>query len=150
MEKKGEQIALGSDHAGYQLKESIKQMLLQKGYTVKDYGTFSEESTDYPDYVHPLAEAIEQGVHQQGIIMCGSANGVNMTANKHQGIRSAICWNEELAQLARQHNDANVLALPARFLPRETALKIAETFLNTSFEGGRHLRRVEKIPCSHS
>ncbi len=150
MEKKGEPIALGSDHAGYQLKESVKQMLVQKGYSVKDYGTFSEESTDYPDYVHPLAEAIEQGVHQQGIVICGSGNGVNMTANKHQGIRSALCWNEEIARLARLHNDANILALPARFLPDDDALKIAATFLNTPFEGGRHSRRVEKISCSHS
>ena len=140
-------IALGADHAGYSLKEKIKEILQTKGYDIKDYGTFSEESTDYPDYVHPLAEAVEQGTHDLGMVMCGSGNGVNMTANKHQGIRSALCWTVELARLARQHNDANVLALPARFLEEKTALDIVNAFLETSFEGGRHIRRVDKIGC---
>jgi ribose 5-phosphate isomerase B len=140
-------IALGADHAGYALKEKVKGILQSKGYEIKDYGTYSDESTDYPDYVHPLAEAVEQGAQQLGLVICGSGNGVNMTANKHQGIRSALCWTPEIARLARLHNDANVLALPARFLEENTALDIVTVFLETAFEGGRHSRRVEKIAC---
>lgn len=147
MDEKAVKIALGSDHAGFRLKESVKEMLEQKGHTIKDYGTHSEQSTDYPDYVHPLADAVEAGLHQLGIVICGSANGVSMTANKHQGIRSAICWTEEIALLARQHNNANVLALPARFIDNDLALKITEVFISTPFEGGRHSQRVDKISC---
>lgn len=137
---------MASDHAGYSLKEEVKIMLRGKGFTVKDYGTTSKESTDYPDYAHPLAEAIENGTADMGFSFCGSGNGISMTANKHQGIRSALCWNTEIASLARQHNDANVCSIPARFVSKEEGLKIAETFLEASFEGGRHQRRVNKIP----
>lgn len=147
METKKITIALGSDHAGFELKQAVIQHLDKKNYILVDYGTFTGESVDYPDYVHPLAEAVEQGFQQFGILMCGSGNGVNMTANKHQGVRAAICWTEEIACLARQHNDANVLTLPARFLNQQTALNIVDAFLNCSFEGGRHAKRVEKIPC---
>ena len=117
---------------------------------VKDFGTHSPESMDYPDVAHPLAESVEKGEVSQGIALCGSGNGISMTLNKHQGIRAALCWNEELAALARQHNDANVLSLPARFISVELAKRIVEKFLESSFEGGRHLRRVNKIPCGSS
>ena len=119
----------------------------EKGYEVKDFGTHSPESMDYPDVAHPLAESIERGEVSQGIALCGSGNGISMTLNKHQGVRAALCWNEELAALARQHNDANVLSLPARFISVDLAKRIVERFLESSFEGGRHLRRVNKIPC---
>ena len=122
----------------------------EKGYEVKDFGTHSPESMDYPDVAHPLAESIESGEVSQGIALCGSGNGISMTLNKHQGVRAALCWNEELAALARQHNDANVLSLPARFISVELAKRIVEKFLESSFEGGRHLRRVNKIPCGSS
>ncbi|PSK92019.1 ribose 5-phosphate isomerase B [Taibaiella chishuiensis] len=138
-------IAIGSDHAGFKYKEQLKQYLIQKGMTVEDKGTFSEESTDYPDYAHPVATMVEEGAAAAGILICGSGNGVCMTANKHQGIRAALCWNEELAMLARQHNNANVLCMPERFVDYATAQKMAELFLSTPFEGGRHERRVEKI-----
>lgn len=139
-------IALGGDHAGYEYKESIKAMLKEQGFEVKDFGTYTSESVDYPDYVHPLAEAVEQGQYDLGVLICGSANGVAMSANKHQGIRAAICWKDELASLARQHNNANVLCLPARFVTVEAAKTMTETFITTPFEGGRHERRVGKIP----
>ncbi len=138
-------IAIGSDHAGFKYKEQLKQYLIQKGMTVEDKGTFSEESTDYPDYAHPVATMVEEGAAAAGILICGSGNCVCMTANKHQGIRAALCWNEELAMLARQHNNANVLCMPERFVDYATAQKMAELFLSTPFEGGRHERRVEKI-----
>ena len=138
-------IAIGADHAGYNYKKLIKQRLEKAGYTLLDMGTNSMESVDYPDFVHPVADAIENDQAELGIIICGSGNGVAMTANKHQGIRAAICWNEQLAELARQHNNANVLAIPARFISEETALNITELFLKTDFEGGRHARRVGKI-----
>lgn len=138
-------IAIGSDHAGFKYKEQLKQYLTQKGMTVVDKGTFSEESTDYPDYAHPVATMVEEGAAAAGILICGSGNGVCMTANKHQGIRAALCWNEELAMLARQHNNANVLCMPERFVDYATAQKMADLFLSTPFEGGRHERRVEKI-----
>ena len=138
-------IAIGSDHAGFKYKEQLKQYLIQKGMTVEDKGTFSEESTDYPDYAHPVATMVEEGAAAAGILICGSGNGVCMTANKHQGIRAALCWNEELAMLPRQHNNANVLCMPERFVDYATAQKMAELFLSTPFEGGRHERRVEKI-----
>lgn len=138
-------IAIGSDHAGFKYKEQLKQYLTQKGMTVVDKGTFSEESTDYPDYAHPVATMVEEGAAAAGILICGSGNGVCMTANKHQGIRAALCWNEELAMLARQHNNANIICMPERFVDYATAQKMADLFLSTPFEGGRHERRVEKI-----
>lgn len=140
-------LGIASDHAGFEMKEELKKFLKEKGYEVKDFGTHSPESMDYPDVAHPLAESVEKGEVSQGIALCGSGNGISMTLNKHQGIRAALCWNEELAALARQHNDANVLSLPARFISVELAKKIVEKFLESSFEGGRHLRRVNKIPC---
>jgi ribose 5-phosphate isomerase B len=141
-------VAVGSDHAGFQLKERIKAWLETNDYRVKDFGTYSEDSVDYPDYVHPLAEYIESGESPVGIVICGSGNGVNMTVNKHQKIRSALCWEPELAKMARLHNDANVLALSARYVNDEVSMKCVEEFMNTNFEGGRHERRVNKISCS--
>lgn len=137
-------IAIGSDHAGFGYKEMIKAFLGDQ-YEINDFGTFSEDSTDYPDYAHPLAESVESGESDLGIIICGSGNGVCMTVNKHQQIRGALAWNTEIASLARQHNDANVVCIPARFISEEEARNIVETFLNTEFEGGRHQRRVDKI-----
>lgn len=139
-------LALASDHAGFTLKEHIKGYLTKKGYQVTDFGSYSDESSDYPDFAHPFASAIERGEFELGISMCGSGNGINITANKHSGIRSALCWEVEIAELARQHNDANVCALPARFISTEKAEKIVDIFLNTKFEGGRHQRRIDKIP----
>ena len=143
------ELLIAADHAGFETKEYIKQQLVKDGYTFKDFGTFSTESMDYPDVVHPLATLINQGEYPMGIVICGSGNGVNMTANKYPNVRSALCWNTELAALARQHNNANVLALPARFIDKELALNIAKTFLTSSFEGGRHERRVNKIAPAH-
>lgn len=140
-------IVIASDHAGYELKEKIKELLLILNHTTKDLGPFSSDSVDYPDYAHPLADAVESGEFDFGIAICGSGNGINMTVNKHQGIRSALCWNDEIAALARQHNNANICSLPARFVSSETALQIVETFLKEEFEGGRHERRVNKISC---
>jgi ribose 5-phosphate isomerase B len=141
-------IALGCDHAGFELKEKIKALLTEKGYQVADFGTHSLESVDYPDYIHPLAASIENGDNSQGIIICGSGNGVNITANKHQGIRSALVWTEELAEMARLHNNANVLALSSRYVDEAVSLKCVDIFLTTQFEGGRHTNRVNKIACS--
>ena len=141
-------IAIGCDHAGFPLKEPVTALLREKGIEVRDFGTFSTDSVDYPDFVHPVATMVEEGRAQLGIVMCGSGNGVAMTANKHQGIRAALCWTPELASLARQHNDANVLALPARFIPADLALSIVLAFLDASFEGGRHAGRVGKIACN--
>lgn len=138
-------IPIGADHAGFNLKGKIIEFLESKGYQVKDFGCFSEESIDYPDFAHPVAGMIEQNTGMLGILICGSGNGINMTANKHKGIRSALCWNTEIAALARQHNDANIVALPARFISEQEALEIVETFLGTAFEGGRHQRRIDKI-----
>lgn len=140
-------IAIGADHAGYELKELLKKMLTQKGYALNDFGTHSLESVDYPDFAHPVALAVEKNEFDLGLLVCGSANGVAITANKHQGIRAAICWNEELAALARQHNNANVLCIPARFVSTALAEKILEQFLISFFEGDRHERRVNKISC---
>ena len=139
-------IAIASDHAGYDLKVEVKAYLESKGYEVKDFGAFSSESSDYPDYAHPLATAIEKKEFNVGISMCGSGNGINMAANKHAGIRSALCWREDIAELARKHNDANICALPARFIDPELAKKIIDVFLKTDFEGGRHQKRIDKIP----
>ena len=140
-------IAVGGDHAGFDYKSKLIQWLNGQGYETKDFGTYSSESTDYPDFAHVVAEAVEKNEFELGILICGSANGVAMTANKHQGIRAAICWNEELATLARNHNNANILCLPARFIPYPLTEKIARCFLEEEFEGGRHDRRVGKISC---
>lgn len=143
--KEGKRVALCSDHAGYELKSIIEGYLEANNIEYKDFGTNSEASCDYPDFAHPCAAAVESGECYPGIAMCGSGNGISMTLNKHQGIRAALCWTVELAALARQHNDANVLVLPGRFIPAELALEIVHTFLNTPFEGGRHQARVDKI-----
>lgn len=143
----GKKIAIGGDHAGFDYKAKMIDKLGSLGYEIKDFGPFSTDSVDYPDYVHPLSTAVENGEYELGIVICGSGNGVAITANKHQGIRAALCWNEDLAALARQHNNANVLALPARFISYELAEKLAEIFLTTDFEGGRHSNRVNKIAC---
>jgi ribose 5-phosphate isomerase B len=140
-------IAIGGDHAGFEYKKLMVEKLQALGYEVKDFGPFSEGSVDYPDFVHPLSNAVEKGEFEQGVLICGSGNGVAITANKHQGIRAALCWNEDLAALARQHNNANILAIPARFISFEMAEKMAVIFLNTPFEGGRHQTRVSKIAC---
>ena len=142
-----QKIAIGSDHAGFEMKEHLKQWLTQNGFMVIDFGTFSSESADYPDFAHAVANAVEKKETDIGLLTCGSANGVAITANKHQGIRAAICWKEELAATAREHNDANVLCLPARHITNDLAEKITDRFLNSSFEGGRHARRVSKISC---
>lgn len=138
-------ISIGSDHAGYALKEAVKVHLRERGVELVDRGTTGEASVDYPDHAHAVARDVASGEARLGIVLCGSANGVNITANKHPGVRSAIAWSAEVAQLAREHNDANVLALPARFLETTVALGIVDAFLNAQFEGGRHQRRVEKI-----
>ncbi|HKL38350.1 MAG TPA: ribose 5-phosphate isomerase B [Bacteroidales bacterium] len=139
-------VGLACDHAGYPLKEAVKQHLKAGGYEVVDFGTDSDKSVDYADFAHPLAEAVEQGELDRGITLCGSGNGISMVANKHQGIRAAICWNEEITRLAREHNDANVCSLPARFLSEDEARRIVDLFLSAGFEGGRHKRRIDKIP----
>jgi len=138
-------IAIGADHAGVEYKNMLIDLL--KEYTIKDFGTYSSDSVDYPDFAHPVANAVEKAEFTMGILICGSANGVAITANKHQGIRAAICWNEELAELARSHNNANVLCIPARFISAELAKDICIKFINTEFEGGRHANRVNKISC---
>lgn len=140
-------IAIGADHAGFGLKAEVKEFLAKKNIVVKDYGAYSEESVDYPDFAHPVAEDVKSGKADLGIVICGSGNGINMAVNKHQEIRSALCWLPELAALARQHNNANVLALPARFIESNIALECVEAFITESFEGGRHERRVNKISC---
>jgi len=140
-------IAIGADHAGYQLKEDVKVLLERRGFDSQDFGAYSEESVDYPEFAHLVANAVEGKDCDLGIVICGSGNGINMAVNKHQGIRSALCWEEELAALARQHNDANMLALPARFISKEKALACVNAFLDNTFEGGRHERRVNKISC---
>ena len=142
-------VGLCSDHAGFELKGIIEGYLESKGIPYKDFGTFGTESCDYPDFAHPCAEAVEAGEVYPGIAICGTGNGIGMTLNKHQGIRAALCWNVELAELARRHNDANVLVLPARFIDNVTAINIVEKFLNTPFDGGRHQARIEKIPCGN-
>ena len=138
-------IAMASDHAGYALKLQVKAWLEAQGADVHDFGCYSSESCDYPDYAHPCAAAVENAEADFGVILCGTGNGISMTANKHQGVRAALCWDVPLAELARQHNNANILALPARFISEELALKITEAFFRTDFEGGRHERRVQKI-----
>ena len=139
-------VAIASDHAGFKMKQSIIKDLEEKGYEVSDYGTGAENSVDYPDYGHPLAEAVESGKCALGISLCGSGNGINMVTNKHQGIRGALCWNREITILARKHNDANICSIPARFVDLDMAREIVYLFLNTAYEGGRHQQRIEKIP----
>jgi len=141
-----ESLAIACDHAGYETKEELVEWLKSLGHEVKDFGTFSSESSDYPDFAHPMAEAVENGTFDLGISLCGSGNGINMVANKHQGIRSALCWIPELASLAKQHNNANICAVPARFVSVDEAKAIITAFLQAEFEGGRHQRRIDKIP----
>lgn len=145
MEGSRRRIAIACDHAGYELKEKVKEYLTENQYDVKDFGTNGPDSVDYPDMVHPLGKAIDEGEFERGIVICGTGNGVQMTVNKYKNVRCALCWIPEIAELARQHNNANILAMPARFISQELALRIVEKYLNTAFEGGRHLRRVEKI-----
>ncbi len=140
------ELVIASDHAGFKLKQELIKYLKSKGIIIKDIGTYTPDSVDYPDYAHALALAVESKEFPLGISICGSGNGINMTANKHSGIRSALCWNEEIARLARFHNDANICALPGRFIDKELAIRIVDTFLSTKFEGGRHQRRIDKIP----
>jgi len=139
-------ISIACDHAGYETKEYLKKYLESKGYKVLDFGTNSNDSVDYADFAHPMANSVEKGEAEMGISLCGSGNGINMTVNKHQGIRSALCWNVELAELASLHNNANVCALPARFITKEEAKEIVDIFIKTEFEGGRHIKRINKIP----
>jgi ribose 5-phosphate isomerase B len=143
-------LGIASDHAGYELKEILKAWLKVKGFEFKDFGTFSSESSDYADYAHPLANAVENGAVNVGISICGSGNGINMTVNKHQGIRAGVCWNKEISRLARAHNNANICSLPARFISVDEAKDIVETFIKTDFEGGRHQTRIEKIPLKNA
>ena len=140
-------IAIGCDHAGFDYKEDLISFLEGKGLTYKDFGAYSKDSVDYPDFAHPVALAVESGEFAFGILLCGSANGVAITANKHQRIRAAICWGEELAELARKHNNANIICIPARFVREGDAEKMVDLFMNTAFEGGRHANRVDKISC---
>ncbi len=137
-------VAIGADHAGYELKDELKKAFSGR-ILFQDFGTMTGDSVDYPDFAHPVASSVEEGKNELGILICGSGNGINMTANKHQGIRAALCWDVELASLARQHNNANVLTLPARFISVDKAKEIVEAFINTEFEGGRHQKRVDKI-----
>ena len=140
-------IGMACDHAGYELKEYLKKILVKRGNEVVDFGTNYPESMDYPDTAHPLAEALEAGKVDFGVSMCGSGNGITMTLNKHQKVRAALCWKPEIAALAKQHNNANILSMPARFISRKMAVRILDAYLNAKFEGGRHQRRIEKIPC---
>lgn len=142
----GKPVGLACDHAGYEMKQVVIRELEACGIAYKDFGTYSTDSCDYPDFAHPLAVAVEQGECYPGIAICGSGNGINMTLNKHQGIRAALCWAPEIASLARQHNDANVLVMPGRFISDELCRQMVDIFLNTPFEGGRHQRRIDKIP----
>ncbi len=138
-------VAIGCDHAGFPYKDAIKDMMISRGIEVLDMGTDSPDSVDYPDFVHPVADAVEKQDAQFGVLICGSGNGVAMTANKHPGVRAALCWQRDLALLARQHNNANAIAIPARFISEQLAVDIVKVFLDTEFEGGRHARRVGKI-----
>jgi ribose 5-phosphate isomerase B len=138
-------LAIACDHGGFALKQAVMSHLAKRGIAYKDFGTYSDESCDYPDFAHQLGSAINKGEYRRGIVICGSGNGVQMTVNKYPNVRCALCWTPEIAHLGRQHNDCNVVSMPARFIPQETALQIVDEFLNTPFEGGRHQRRVEKI-----
>ena len=141
-------IAIGSDHAGFEYKTELIAFLQGLGYSIQDFGPTTADSVDYPDYAHPVASSVESKENELGILICGSANGVAISANKHQGVRAAICWLEEISALARQHNDANIVCIPARFIDLELAKRIVKTFMTTDFEGGRHANRVNKISCS--
>ena len=141
------QIAIGSDHAGFEYKEALVKYIQELGHEVKDFGPTDANSVDYPDFAHPVASSVEDGENTLGVLICGSANGVCMTANKHQGIRAALAWQNEIAALARQHNNANIVCIPARFIDVDLAKKIVNTFISTPFEGGRHANRVDKISC---
>lgn len=138
-------IAMACDHAGFELKQQLIEYLKSKGYTIEDYGCYSTESVDYPDFIHPLAKDIDEGKYEFGFIMCGTGNGVSMVANKYGNVRCALCWQEEIAALAKQHNNANIVALPARFIDCNQAKKIVDTYLDSCFQGGRHQRRIDKI-----
>ncbi len=140
-------IAIGCDHAGFDCKEDMISLLEAEGKMIKDYGTFSKDSVDYPDFAHPVAKAVESGEAAFGVLLCGSGIGVSITANKHQGVRAALCWGEEIAELSRKHNNANIICIPARFVIDGLAEKMLDIFMNTAFEGGRHEQRVEKIAC---
>ena len=144
---KNKKIAIGSDHAGFELKEKVVNWLESRKANFKDFGTFTAESVDYPDFAHAVAGEVEKGNYDLGILICGTGIGVNMTANKHQGIRSALCWNKDVVKLAKSHNDANVICLPGRLITIEEAIEILDIFFNTEFEGGRHKRRIDKISC---
>jgi len=146
---KSEIIPIGSDHGGFRLKKSLIEKLVSDGYKIHDFGTNSEESVDYPDFIHPVAKGVDSKQFNTGIIICGSGQGANMVANKYPGVRSALCWNEQQAELCRQHNNANVISIPGRFVNFDTALKMVMLFLNTEFEGGRHQKRIEKIPIKY-
>lgn len=139
-------LGIAADHAGFEYKEAIARLLKKNGYDIKDFGTYTPESVDYPDYVHPLCNEIDAGKLDRGILLCGTGNGVAMAANKHPSVKAAVCWDNDIAVLARRHNDANVICLPARFVSLELAIEMVQLFLNTEFEGGRHKRRVDKIP----
>lgn len=141
-------ISIGNDHAGTQYKQAIQEYLVKKGFTVNNYGTNTNDSVDYPDFVHPVATDVETNKVDFGILICGSANGVAMTANKHQGVRAGVCWTKEITELTRQHNDANICCIPARFTALQQAVQIVDTFLSTAFEGGRHQKRIDKIPIN--
>jgi len=141
-------IAMGSDHAGYELKEILKDWLTGFGYEINDYGTYSTDPVDYPDFIHPVAQVVKERIVDCGIVICGSGNGAAITANKHQEIRAALCWNVEIARFAKQHNDANIISLPARYISQELAKEIVMAYLSSDFEGGRHSGRIDKIPCN--
>lgn len=142
---KQQKIPISCDHGGFDMKEFLRIKLEKLGYVINDMGTYSGDSVDYPDFIHPLAKAVNDGEFEKGIILCGSGNGAQMTANKYSGVRAALCWTPEQAELARKHNNANIIALPGRFISNDMAIEMALKFLNTEFEGGRHQRRVEKI-----
>ena len=142
-------IGIGSDHAGFEYKEAVVSSLQKAGCHIKDFGTYTPDSVDYPDYVHPLCNEIDKGNIDVGILLCGSANGVAMAANKHQRVKAAVCWENDIAVLSRRHNDANVICIPSRFVSEELAIEMVNLFLNSEFEGGRHKRRVDKIPLQH-
>jgi ribose 5-phosphate isomerase B len=146
---KDQVIPIGADHGGFELKRYLIEKLMEDGYKLKDFGTFSTHSVDYPDYIHPVARSINDGTYKLGIIMCGSGQGANMTANKYPNVRAALCWDAEQAELTRLHNNANIISLPGRFIDFEKAVEVVKTFLNTGFEGGRHIPRIEKIPVKN-
>jgi ribose 5-phosphate isomerase B len=146
MDEKQQIIPIGSDHGGFEMKQFLIEKLFKEGFEFKDYGTFSEASVDYPDFIHPVAKAVNDGEFEKGIVICGSGQGANMTANKYQNIRSALCWNLEQTELTRLHNDANIMAIPGRFIEFEIAVEMVKKFFTTDFEGGRHIKRIEKIP----